>query len=102
MNSISIVLFSAAITLVFTRGSLFDVFRLRGPGWSRELAQCPLCSGVWIGCGLGLWASYVGHLSLPAPLIGSAPYLLGIGCSAGVVALTVNRVWMALEALAER
>ena len=49
MNYATIVLLSAAITVVFYKGSIFDPLRQHGPELWRDLAMCPLCSGVWIG-----------------------------------------------------
>lgn len=43
------VLEAAAITLVFTKGTLFRMLRERGPKLWQELASCPLCLGVWVG-----------------------------------------------------
>lgn len=49
---ILLVLESAAITLVFTRGSIFARVRSVGPAWWRELASCAMCSGFWVGVAL--------------------------------------------------
>lgn len=43
------VLEAVAITIVFTKGSIFKRLRESGPALWRELADCPLCAGVWIG-----------------------------------------------------
>lgn len=44
-----LVLEAIAITIVFTKGSIFKTVRESGPAIWRELAACPLCAGVWIG-----------------------------------------------------
>jgi hypothetical protein len=49
MSNLLVVLFSAAITVVFTQGKPTAFVREHGPALWRELASCPLCSGVWIG-----------------------------------------------------
>lgn len=49
MSYVTVVLFSSAITVVFTRGTVFASVRERGPKLWRELASCPLCVGVWVG-----------------------------------------------------
>lgn len=51
MDYALLVLFSAAITVVFTQGKIFRFAREHGPALWRELVSCPLCSGVWIGAG---------------------------------------------------
>jgi hypothetical protein len=102
MIALLVILQAAAITLVFTQGSLFDVFRLRGPELTRELARCPLCLGVWVGVGLASWAFGSGHLHVPeagATWRAASPYLLGFGCMTAVLALTLKRLWEGLEAL---
>lgn len=43
------VLEAAAITLVFTKGTIFKAVREHGPKLWQELASCPLCAGVWVG-----------------------------------------------------
>lgn len=92
---------AAAITLVFTRGSLFDGMRSRGPAWWRELARCPLCAGVWVGFGwfvlrkqLEMELALADYPPIAAHLLVAA---LGNGALAAVVALTVARAWDALE-----
>jgi hypothetical protein len=71
------ILFAAAITVVWTEGSLFTPLRTRGPKLWRDLAGCALCSGVWVGCGVAL-------------LSGARIWwqVLGMGCVSAVLALT--------------
>lgn len=102
VSLITLVIISVSITLVFTEGSLFNVFRRRGPKLLRDLASCPLCSGVWIGMICAGFAIDQGHLVLieGAQTIGRvAPYVLGIGAITGISALTVKRVWDLLDAV---
>lgn len=84
---------AAAITLVFTRGSIFDRVRNAGPALWRELAGCPLCAGVWIGAGWHvLW-----ERGEPLSTAGQA---LAAGALAGVLALLASYVLDALDSLA--
>jgi hypothetical protein len=43
------IIYLVAISYVWSRGSIFRSLRTRGPALWRQLADCPLCSGVWIG-----------------------------------------------------
>lgn len=43
------VLEAAAVTVVVTQGTIFRPLRERGPKLWRELVNCPLCLGWWIG-----------------------------------------------------
>jgi hypothetical protein len=75
-----LVLFSAAIAVVFTQGSIFSPLRTHGPKLWRELVSCGLCSGTWIG---GVAAA----LLLPVDLtVQSAFLVLGTGCASGALA----------------
>lgn len=78
----STVLFSAAITVVCTRGSIFEPLRSRGPEIWRDFSGCPLCVGVWIGG--AAWA--VEHLGWTFRQVFA---VLGTGCVTGVLALSV-------------
>lgn len=71
---------SAAITVVFAKGSIFKWLRSSGPEFWQELAGCPLCAGVWIGAGWRL---------LHAPVVDSrvAWDALASGAETGVLAL---------------
>ena len=103
MNLTILVILSTSITLVLVHGTIFDWFRLHGPQITRELASCPLCLGVWIGGFTAGFAIDGGHLVLieGVQTMGAVfPYVLGIACLTGVAALTIKRVWDALEALA--
>lgn len=103
MSLITLVLLSTSITLVFVQGSIFDRFRQHGPELLRELASCPLCLGVWIGTFTAGFAIDHEHLTLvegAQTMAQVAPYVLGIGCLTGVLAMTLKRVWDALEAVA--
>lgn len=76
------IIWLVAIAHVWARGSIFAPVRTAGDGsphWRfwRELADCPLCSGFWIGV--------LGHkLHQVAP---SVVELLGIGSLVGTLAL---------------
>lgn len=89
MTAPLLVLFSAAITVVFVKGSLFDPLRARGPKLWRKLAACALCSGVWVGAAATAaavrWEGF--HGALPPPL-----EILGVGALTGVSALLYVRV----------
>jgi hypothetical protein len=86
------VLFSAAIAVVFTRGTLFQGLRERGPQLWRELAACPLCSGTWVG--MLSAAAVLGVGDFP-----SAFRALGAGAAAGCTALAFDLAWDALESV---
>lgn len=81
----ALVLQAAAITLVFTLGSLFERVRQLWPSF----LGCPLCAGVWIGAGVAVADG------IRVPL-----QVLGIGALSGVVALAAARVLEALDAYA--
>ena len=51
-ESIAEVIYLVAIAIVWSRGTIFRWVRTHGPRVWVALADCPLCSGVWIG-GLG-------------------------------------------------
>lgn len=98
------VLESAAITVVFTTGSIFDAFRERGPKLWRELARCPLCAGVWIGA-VDYLVRALNALAwrLPEPrseLFTLCLTALGAGALAGCAALAFRRVADWLESSA--
>lgn len=73
------ILFAAAITVVWTEGSLFAPLRTHGPKLWQALAGCALCSGVWVGVGIAL-------------LSGERVWwqVLGMGCLSACVALAYN------------
>lgn len=97
MNYAAIVLFSAAITVVFVRGEIFHALRTHGPELWKQLATCALCSGVWVGAGVTwLAARYLG-LRTDFPLLFTA---LALGSSTGCAALLYVRVIDRLEAAA--
>ena len=79
------VLEAAAITLVFTKGTIFKAVREHGPKLWQELASCPLCAGVWVGM---LWRVLRAlpdvHASLPF-----AEDVLASGAVTGVATLVV-------------
>lgn len=83
------ILQAVAITLVFTQGSIFKKLRDVGPKLWRDLSNCPLCTGVWVGMGSALLAG------LRSPV-----QVLGFGAVVGVAALLVWRVIDALDAFA--
>lgn len=71
------VILLVAIAHVWARGSIFARARTSGPAWWRELADCPLCSGFWIGL--------LGHFAFAI-----APWVLwplGIGSLVGTLSL---------------
>lgn len=88
---------SAAISLVFVRGSIFSRIRTAGPDLWKEFATCPLCVGVWVGAGATVLARFRGILLLDIPLIFLS---LGVGCTAGALALLYVRLIDALESAA--
>jgi hypothetical protein len=97
MSTLLIVLFSAAISVVFTQGEIFKFLR-RGPWLWRELASCALCSGVWIGA--AMWCLFSGFPHVGDDLLISAravAYVLGVGSLSGCVALLFVMVWEKLD-----
>lgn len=89
-----IVLFSAAITVVFVRGSVFAPLRQHGPALWRELAECPLCSGVWIG-------GAVAAGQVPLRIDFSTPlHVLGLASLTGCLALFASLVLDWLDTVA--
>ena len=78
------VLESAAITVVFVRGSIFKRFREIGPSIWRELASCPLCAGVWIGAG---WSLVRSALAGPIARVDVAADALAAGAMTGALAM---------------
>lgn len=67
------------IAHVWARGTLFLPLRTRGPAWWRALADCPLCSGWWIGA--------TGHTVLCWP---PHPFdVIGIGAVVGTATLAL-------------
>jgi hypothetical protein len=89
-------LFSAAITVVFVKGSLFDGLRKRGPRLWRVFSTCALCVGVWVGAGGDAAARW-----LPAVFI-TVFHVIGVGALTGVAALLFVRVsdWLESSAVA--
>lgn len=79
---------SAAIAVVFTRGTIFKRLRESGPALWRDLTSCPLCVGVWVG---GAWSiatrSQVFSLPAVAPVALEA---LAVGTWSGVFALAIS------------
>jgi hypothetical protein len=69
------------ITHVWTRGTIFAPLRTRGPAFWRALADCPLCSGFWIGA--------LGHCAFCYPLRPFWLDILGVGATVGTLALVV-------------
>lgn len=95
------VLESVALTLVFVRGTLFKSLRDSGPALWRELANCPLCIGVWIGAVWSLLQILRGPVGARAhewlPLLLDA---LAAGAMTGVVALGATLVLDILDSKA--
>ena len=86
------VLEAAAITLVFTKGTIFKAVREHGPKLWQELAACPLCAGVWVGM---FWRVLRARANEIVGFLGNADYaslsfaadVLASGAVTGVVAL---------------
>lgn len=94
------VLTAAALALVFVRGSIFDIFRRRGPAWWRELAGCALCAGFWAGAGWHLFEVWQLHgWNFHVQTVAASSFACGV--LSAVLALSVVRVWDWLEAAAE-
>ena len=83
------VLEAAAITLVFTKGTIFKSVREHGPKLWQELASCPLCAGVWVGMIWRLLRSLPGFNPDELHSVSLAEDVLASGAATGVVALTV-------------
>lgn len=66
-----------AIAHVWARGTIFRPLRKRGPRLWQALADCPLCSGFWIGVG-----GHVIHGAWPVVI-----ETLGVGSLVGTLAL---------------
>lgn len=83
------VLEAAAITVVFTQGTIFSKVRSRGPALWRELLSCPLCLGWWLGSGSQGLQIALGRADLgwDAPL-----HVVGAGALSGALALLYRRV----------
>jgi len=97
MSTLSIVLFSAAIAVVFTQGEIFKFLR-RGPWIWRELASCALCSGVWLGAGMYLLFYGFPHAGGDLWTIAtSVARVLGVGSLSGCVALIFVSIWEKLD-----
>lgn len=83
-----ILVYLIAIAHVWSRGSIFANIRTRGPAIWVEFADCPLCSGAWIGMiGYTLWRYH------PVPI-----ELLGIGCVVATLNLAVYGAIRAIPA----
>jgi hypothetical protein len=92
-----VILFSAAISVVFTQGEIFKFLR-RGPWLWRELAKCALCTGVWVGMGMSTlfygFPHVGGDLWTTARAVAT---LLGTGAVSGCAALIFVAVWEKLD-----
>lgn len=100
MGYVFLILQAAAVTLVFTRGSIFEA--LRGEPYRareaeprllrlfRDWASCPLCSGVWIG------AAFYAVQTWGSARLAHGLQVLGIACIVGVLA---SLLYMLLEFL---
>lgn len=84
-----------AITIVFTRGSIFEKVRDNGPALWQRLAGCPLCAGVWIGAGWHLLREH--FASTPTPPLSAFAFTiehglqtLGSAALTGVLAILVT------------
>ena len=81
---------SAAITIVFVKGSIFQPLRESGPKLWQTLAGCPLCAGVWIGAG---WLLLRRLLASQTFGLATAADALAAGAVTGVLALLLALVW---------
>ncbi len=97
METAWIILFSAAITVVFTEGSIFKVLREHGPKLWRELVSCALCSGVWIGTAMWLLSAGFPHAGDSQAKALYAVTALGTGCLTGCLALLFVLIWEKLD-----
>lgn len=70
-------IYLVCIAHIWSRGSIFKPLRKNGPKVWVMLADCPLCSGFWIGV--------IGHFLVPPHVI----YFLGVGSFVGTMALGV-------------
>jgi hypothetical protein len=82
---------AAAITLILTRGSIFEPLRSRGPALWRELSSCALCAGFWIGLAWFLLASW------PVRERATLMWCFGGAALSAAAALLLVRVLDALE-----
>ena len=83
---------AAAITLVFTKGTIFRPLREAGPPFWRELAACALCAGAWIG-----FAWRLLRVRPVAPILELAVDVLASGAVTGVLALFASLVLSLLD-----
>lgn len=88
---------AVAITIVFVQGTIFRRLRESGPRLWQELAACPLCIGVWIGCAWSLL-----HARPLVPSATLAADVLAAGAATGVVALVVKLLIGLLMTLHDR
>ena len=86
ISPIFAVIAGAAITTIFTLGSIFAGVRARGPRLWRELASCPLCAGWWVGAALDL------PNALTRPIWPAAVHLVAVGSLTGCAALLYRRI----------
>jgi len=93
MTAVYEVFLAAAIAFVATQGSIFKPIREVGPKIWRDLATCPLCTGVWIGGGLHALFADFPQLSNRLGTARFAAELLGLGSLAGVLALLAVSLW---------
>lgn len=98
VNGLILLVFeSAAITLIFVRGSIFQRLRSAGPALWRELASCTMCSGFWIGLA---WYA-ISAVSVHGYADFDARSCFGAGALSSGAALLLVRVLDALEKAAE-
>lgn len=83
LADLRVAVLGAALTLVFVRGSIFEPLRSRGPRLWRELVNCPLCLGVWVGVGSAVYS----YLNSTASVLPHALEILALGALTGVLAL---------------
>lgn len=74
---------AVAVTYVWTRGAIFSRVRNNGPALWRELANCPLCSGFWVGV-----AYHVNHANFTMGIF----EIVGDGAIVATLALAVTGV----------
>lgn len=95
MSDAVLLLFSSAITVVFTQGSIFRPLREHGPRLWRELVNCALCSGVWVGA-----LSTVALRDIPLQWSFSVLfYVLGMGALTGCISVLFVVTWELFDML---
>lgn len=86
------VLEAAAVSVLVTQGDIFRPLREHGPKLWRELVNCPLCLGWWIGAA-GAAGDVPSYSELTLRICwGTAWHVFSAGALAGCAALFYRRV----------